>query len=78
MDVLLLLAEGLNNQDIGARLHISVATVKNRLLFLYLVFGVNDRLQLVIKAHREEILTLGRGQAQPFMQIGAMEEGAAR
>jgi len=35
MEILALLAEGLSNKEIGARLHISFATVRTHLMHIY-------------------------------------------
>lgn len=46
LDVLALIAEGLTNQAIGERLHISVTTVKTHVGALYVKTGVTSRVQL--------------------------------
>ncbi len=55
-DVLRLLAEGLGNQDIAARLNISVGTVRKHVENLCAAFGVNSRGQVVAAAHREGLI----------------------
>lgn len=45
-DVLRLLAEGLTNQEIGERLHISITTVKTHVSSLYAKTGATSRVQL--------------------------------
>ncbi|MEV5827094.1 response regulator transcription factor [Spirillospora sp. NPDC052242] len=53
-EVLGLVAEGLTNAEIGARLHIGEATVKTHLLRAFAKLGVSDRTAAVVAA-------LGRG-----------------
>ncbi|MGA4538838.1 response regulator [Uniformispora flossi] len=51
-EVLLLVAEGLSNAEIGARLHISPGTAKTHVARLLAKLGVRDRVHLVVLAHR--------------------------
>jgi DNA-binding NarL/FixJ family response regulator len=51
-DVLLLVAEGLSNTEIGSRLFITPGTVKTHVAHLLAKVGVRDRAQLVIYAFR--------------------------
>jgi DNA-binding NarL/FixJ family response regulator len=49
-EVLGLVAEGLSNPGIGARLHLSEATVKTHLLHVFEKLGVDDRTRAVTRA----------------------------
>ena len=55
-EVLTLMAEGLSNQEIGARLFISLPTVKTHGSRLFSKLNVNRRMQAVQKAQRLGIL----------------------
>ncbi len=55
-EVLRLLDEGLSNQDIADRLHISVGTVRKHVEHLRDRFGVKNRGQVVAAARRERLL----------------------
>jgi DNA-binding NarL/FixJ family response regulator len=50
--VLALVAEGLSNVEIGARLYITAGTVKTHIAHLLMKLAVRDRIQLVIYAYR--------------------------
>ncbi|MFE2357562.1 response regulator transcription factor [Streptomyces parvulus] len=50
-EVLVLIAEGLNNQQIASRLHVSTATVKTHINNLFAKTGVKDRAQAVRYAY---------------------------
>ncbi|MGK5695420.1 response regulator [Streptomyces sp. URMC 128] len=50
-EVLLLIAEGLSNQEIGRRLHVSTATVKTHINNLFAKTGLKDRAQAVRYAY---------------------------
>lgn len=50
------LQQGLNNQEIGALLHLSLGGVKARMRGLFARFGVNDRVSLVVEAMRRGVL----------------------
>lgn len=52
MDVLLLVAHGLSNRDIGARLHVSERTVETHVTQLLAKTGARTRLQLLKTAER--------------------------
>ncbi|WP_277424207.1 response regulator [Cohnella candidum] len=52
-EVLLLIAEGKSNKEIGDELHISVKTVKTHVSNLLMKCEVEDRTQLAIYAHRK-------------------------
>ena len=50
IDVLMLVARGASNQDVGKKLHISTATVKSHLIQIYQKLGVSDRTAAVTTA----------------------------
>ncbi|WP_136604068.1 response regulator [Paenibacillus dokdonensis] len=52
-EVLLLIAEGKSNKDIGEELHISIKTVKTHVSNLLMKCDLEDRTQLAIYAHRK-------------------------
>ncbi|THF73084.1 response regulator [Cohnella fermenti] len=52
-EVLLLIAEGKSNKEIGDELHISIKTVKTHVSNLLMKCGAEDRTQLAIYAHRK-------------------------
>jgi DNA-binding NarL/FixJ family response regulator len=59
-DVLELLAEGLSNGEVGARLHLSSGTVKDHVSAILLKFAVGSRVQAALIAERSGLL---RGEA---------------
>jgi DNA-binding NarL/FixJ family response regulator len=54
--VLRLLADGLNNQEIGRRLNIAPTTVKSHCGRIYERLGVRDRMSAVVEAMRRGLL----------------------
>jgi two-component system, NarL family, response regulator LiaR len=52
-EVLLLIAEGRSNKEIGDELHISIKTVKTHVSNLLMKCDLDDRTQLAIHAHRK-------------------------
>jgi DNA-binding NarL/FixJ family response regulator len=50
-EVLALIGEGLSNADIGRRMHLSTATVKDYVSAVLLRLGVANRVQAAIVAH---------------------------
>jgi two-component system, NarL family, response regulator LiaR len=52
-EVLLLIAEGRSNKEIGDELHISIKTVKTHVSNLLMKCALEDRTQLAIYAHRK-------------------------
>ncbi|WP_353943734.1 response regulator transcription factor [Streptomyces sp. HUAS MG91] len=59
-DVLVLMAEGLANADIGIRLHLSVGTVKGHVSALLEKLEVGSRVQAALLAERAGVLWRGR------------------
>ena len=59
-NVLSNLAQGLTNQEIAGRLHISVHTVKAHLEALYDKLAVTNRVQAAIKAVTLDLIDLNR------------------
>jgi DNA-binding NarL/FixJ family response regulator len=55
-EVLLLVAEGLSNHEIGARLHITAGTAKTHVAHLLTKLGARDRIQLVILAYQNGLV----------------------
>ncbi|MEU0219744.1 response regulator transcription factor [Streptomyces sp. NPDC006265] len=56
MEVLLLIAEGLNNPEIARRLHVSTATVKTHINNLFTKTGLKDRAQAVRYAYANRLV----------------------
>ncbi len=59
LDILLLLAEGLSNEQIAERLVVEVATVKSHLARMMPKLGVHTRLQAAVWAYQNRIVTIG-------------------
>ncbi len=55
IEVMKLLEEGLSNQEIAARLHISLNTVKAHLKSIYGKLGVSNRVQAIAKGRELEL-----------------------
>jgi two-component system nitrate/nitrite response regulator NarL len=57
--IVLMVAEGLSNKDVGRRLNLSEGTVKVHLHNIYTKLGINKRTALVLIAHthREELMS---------------------
>jgi len=58
IDVLMLVARGASNQDVGEKLHVSTATVKSHLLQIYQKLGVSDRTAAVTTAIERGVIRL--------------------
>lgn len=57
-EVLRLLAEGLSNKEIGARLHLTAGTVKNYVSTIIAKLQANDRTHAVVTAFRQGLVDL--------------------
>ena len=51
-EILYLMLEGLNNQEVGQYLNISVHTVKNHVTSIFKKLNVSDRIQAMAKIYR--------------------------
>jgi DNA-binding NarL/FixJ family response regulator len=58
VEVLLEVADGLSNKEVGRMLHISEATVKTHLLHIFAKLGVEDRTAAVTAALERGIIRL--------------------
>lgn len=64
-DVLGLLVQGYSNQDIAEALVLGESTVKSHVQHLYHKIGVRDRVQLVIYAYENGVVSRGANPARP-------------
>lgn len=58
LDVIVLVGEGMKNQQIADRLYLSEVTVRHHLTSIFKKLGVADRLELVIYAYQNGLATL--------------------
>ncbi|GGZ57240.1 hypothetical protein GCM10010301_32290 [Streptomyces plicatus] len=56
-DVLVLVAEGLSNADIGTRIHLSAGTVKDHVSSILTKLRVSSRVQAALLAERAGLLS---------------------
>jgi DNA-binding NarL/FixJ family response regulator len=59
-EVFSLLAQGLNNADIAARLYLSEGTVRNYVSSIFVKLGVSDRTQAAVLAMRYGLVDLSK------------------
>lgn len=57
-EIAILMATGLTNKEIGARLFVSEHTVKNHVSNIYRKLGIDDRTQLALWAVRSGLIEL--------------------
>ena len=53
--IVLMVAEGLSNKDVGRRLNLSEGTVKVHMHNIFTKLGIGNRTALVAIAHRNEV-----------------------
>jgi DNA-binding NarL/FixJ family response regulator len=60
LDILLLLAQGMSNEEIAASLVVEVSTVKSHLARMMPKLGVRSRLQAAVWAYQNGVVDLGK------------------